>query len=476
MNNRKTIREVIDSRLASLTLGDEFSRPTINTAVKPGLMRRPLGIAAAVCLCIALALPVMAATIPSFNRLVSLVSPQIAQKLQPIELVSVSNGIRMEVVAAMNDDDTVVVYLTMQDLTGNRIDESMNLLAGFSISGANMLTSEIVDFDAKTKTATLRLMGSGGDQLEGQKVTVRINSFMSGKNVYREVDPGVDLTALLQNPETTALAMNNSPGGGGKLYPSGDGARWTVSLPQAPETTVFDMNNSPGGGGELYPILREQGTIEVLKKDALRIPLPGIDFAEISNIGRVDGRLHVQVRWSCDGVENNGYLYLTDAAGNMIYPSNVSLNYKAEGTSKYEENIFELDKTELGGLKLKGYFVSYDRQTEGNWQTTFKIEAVTKAQEAACDIETANMKITRVAISPLGITIMGSGKAPDPDTSHNLAIAAIMTGGKRVDDFDTTNTLNENGKIIIKYMPGSLLDVKNVRAVDINGTTIDFKQ
>ena len=442
MNNQKTIREVIDSRLASLTLGDEFSRPTINTAVKPGLIRRPLGIAAAVCLCIALALPVMAATIPSFNRLVSLVSPQIAQKLQPIELVSVSNGIKMEVVAAMNDDDTVVVYLTMQDLTGNRIDESMNLLDGFSISGANMLTSEIVDFDAKTKTATLRLMGSGGDQLEGQKVTVRINSFMSGKNVYREVDPGVDLTALLQDPETTALAMNNSP----------------------------------GGGGELYPTLREQGTIEVLKKDALRIPLPGINFAEISNIGRVDGRLHVQVRWSCDGVENNGYLYLTDAAGNMIYPSNVSLNYKAEGTSKYEENIFELDKTELGGLKLKGYFVSYDRQTEGNWQTTFKIEAVTKAQEAACDIETANMKITRVAISPLGITIMGSGKAPDPDTSHNLAIAAIMAGGKRVDDFDTTNTLNENGKIIIKYMPGSLLDVKNVRAVDINGTTIDFRQ
>ena len=442
MNNQKTIREVIDSRLASLTLGDEFSRPTINTAVKPGLIRRPLGIAAAVCLCIALALPVMAATIPSFNRLVSLVSPQIAQKLQPIELVSVSNGIKMEVVAAMNDDDTAVVYLTMQDLTGNRIDESMNLLDGFSISGANMLTSEIVDFDAKTKTATLRLMGSGGDKLEGQKVTVRINSFMSGKNVYREVDPGVDLTALLQDPETTALAMNNSP----------------------------------GGGGELYPTLREQGTIEVLKKDALRIPLPGIDFAEISNIGRVDGRLHVQVRWSCDGVENNGYLYLTDAAGNMIYPSNVSLNHKAEGTSKYEENIFELDKTELGGLKLKGYFVSYDRQTEGNWQTTFKIEAVTKAQEAACDIETANMKITRVAISPLGITIMGSGKAPDPDTSHNLAIAAIMAGGKRVDDFDTTNTLNENGKIIIKYMPGSLLDVKNVRAVDINGTTIDFRQ
>ena len=109
MNNQRTIREVIDSRLASLTLGDEYALPTINTTVKPGLMRRPLVIAAAVCLCIALAIPVMAATIPSFNHLVSLVSPQIAQKLQPIELVSVSNGIKMEVVAAMNDDDTAGV-------------------------------------------------------------------------------------------------------------------------------------------------------------------------------------------------------------------------------------------------------------------------------------------------------------------------------------------------------------------------------
>ncbi|MDD3898748.1 MAG: hypothetical protein PHE82_07365, partial [Syntrophomonadaceae bacterium] len=72
--------------------------------------------------------------------------------------------------------------------------------------------------------------------------------------------------------------------------------------------------------------------------------------------------------------------------------------------------------------------------------------------------------------------VMGSGKPHGADTSDNLAIAAIMTDGKRVDDFNTTNTLNENGKTIIKYMPGSLLDVKNVRAVDINGTTIDFKQ
>jgi hypothetical protein len=443
MNNNKKIQEVIDSRLASLRFDDKFAGKTVSKVVEPATTKKPFAVAIAACLCIVLTIPVLAATIPSFNSFLALVSPQIAQKLQPIEMVSEANGIKMEVVAAMNDDDTAVVYLTMQDLTGNRIDKSINLFNDYSITGTNMMTSEVVAFDQKTKTATLRLQASGGSKLNGQKVTVRINSFVSGRHEYKQVDMGIDLGVIPQNPQIT----------------------------------VFDMNNSSGGGGTLFKIFEEKGNINILKRDEMNLLIPRVNFARISNIGLVDQRLHVQIKWSGEGVDNHGYLYLTDAAGNKIYPSNISLNTntseKAEDTCKYEEVIFDIDKAELAGSELKGNFVTYDRQTRGNWQTTFKMEAVTKAQEADCSIESENMKINSVSISPLGITIKGRGQA---SRSDNLDISATMTDGSSMRNFGTINTYTDDGRITIKYMPNSPLDIERVSAVNINGYIVKFNQ
>lgn len=59
----------------------------------------------------------------------------------------VSEGNGMEVVIAMNDDDTAVVYLPIQDLTDKQIDESMNIFNDYSIIGTNMIRSEVVGFD-----------------------------------------------------------------------------------------------------------------------------------------------------------------------------------------------------------------------------------------------------------------------------------------------------------------------------------------
>jgi hypothetical protein len=103
-------------------------------------------------------------------------SPELAQLLQPVALVSESNGIKMEVVAAMNDDDTAVAYLTMQDLSGDRIKGSIDLYH-YSISEGSMFTHEMIAYDEKTKTATIRLLANGGSKLNGEKITLRIDSF-----------------------------------------------------------------------------------------------------------------------------------------------------------------------------------------------------------------------------------------------------------------------------------------------------------
>ena len=80
---------------------------------------------------------VSAAYIPSFNSLLSIVSPEIALKLQPIGNSNEDDGIKMEVVAAMSDEEMAIIYITMQDLTGNRIDETLDLNDDYSLTGAH---------------------------------------------------------------------------------------------------------------------------------------------------------------------------------------------------------------------------------------------------------------------------------------------------------------------------------------------------
>jgi len=65
----------------------------------------------AACLCLIFAVPVFAATAPSFTALLSKLGPKYKNQLQSINIVSENNGIKMEVVASMNDGETVIIYL-----------------------------------------------------------------------------------------------------------------------------------------------------------------------------------------------------------------------------------------------------------------------------------------------------------------------------------------------------------------------------
>ncbi len=439
MNKRDSIKNIIDSRLSNLKLNDEFESKVLSKANKPKTIKKPLAIAVAVCLFIMLTIPVMATAIPSFTALVSLLSSEVALMLQPIESVSEDNGIKMEVVAAMNDDETAVAYVTMQDLTGDRVDQTISLDI-FSITGASMFTNEVIAYDEKTKTATIRLLANGGRKLNGKKVALRVNSFLSGQHKYNEVETGVDLTGIHKNVETIPL----------------------------------DMNNIPGGGGMLFETLKSKSTIQILKTDKMDITLPGIDFVHISNIGFVDGLLHVQLKWSETSINDHGYVYLTDASGNIIYPSNVSFGTDESGNTKfgnqYEEDIFDINSGQLGEFKLKGYFVTYSGYIQGNWETTFRIEAVAKSKQADCNIDLGNLKINSVSISPLGVSILGDNKGNRPD---DIDISVIMADGS-VQEFNSTTTYTDRGNFTRKYMPNSPLAIENVKEVIINGVIVKF--
>lgn len=378
-----------------------------------------------------------AAHIPSLNHLVSIVSPEIANLLQPIEVSTENDGIKVEVVAAMNDGDMAVIYVTLQDKMENRIDETLDLY-DYSLTGARMFNSQVVHYDEETKTATVRIQGNGGEHLNDKKISLRINSFLSDQQTF---DATVDTNL-------SELA--------GKL----------------PQTIPLDMNNIPGGGGELFETLQKKETLLILKPNEIEIPLPEIEFMQISNMGIIDEYLHIQARWSKDNTDNHGYFYFEDDAGNPTRPA--SINFGMDGAGKarygneYTEYIFDMDQVNLEKQKLRGYFVSNGNLTAGEWDVTFNMKAVQNEVRRDFKQSFEAWNSTAISISPLGVTLYGSGKFDD---SNEMNIEVKMTDGSVV-SLDAMTSYSEDEKLKIKFMPQLPLKVSEVKSVIIDGSEV----
>lgn len=412
----------------------------------PWHFKRAVPAALVLCLCLMLSVGAMAATIPSFNKLLSIVSADFALLLQPIEAVCEDNGIKMEVVGAMNDDEMAVIYITMKDLVRNRIDESLDIYS-YGLSGTHISTCQLVHYDETTKTATLRMQANGGKKLNGKKVSFQVESFLSDKQVFDKVETGINLSDVKEVEDSQTIPLD------------------TIS-----------SNIPGGGGGDLLDELQSQGEIRVLAPDQKKITLPQIDFMYISNIGFIDGRLHIQTKWVGDGIDDHGYFYFIDASGNEIdkYSSNIYFGIDESGISKwgrdYVEYIFDVSDINLDESKLMGYFVSNGNYVTGNWKTTFKIQSVGEELQTDCNIKSDTLNINNVKVSPLGVTLAGSGEISQ---SVTIPISIKMTDGS-VQEFESGMCYSDNGEVKLKYISSLPLDTSKVESVVVNGTSINF--
>ncbi|WP_314587724.1 DUF4179 domain-containing protein [Paenibacillus terrigena] len=440
MRSENNLKNIIDTRLAELTVSHDLEdRIRCASLHKKRYIQKPWVVAIIVCICIMISVPVMAAQIPVFRDLIRMIDPSLARFLQPIELVSEDKGIRMEVVAAMNDDETVVVYLTLQDLTGDRVDRSVDLY-NYSIDGANIFSHELVDYNEKTKKATIRMIANGGHQLNGKKVTIRISSFLSGKEYYGQIATDIKLADVVH---------------------------------ETPKTMKLDMSNIPGGGGELYSEFEEMGTVDILKVDEKRMALPPIDFAQISNIGVVHGRLHVQTKWK-ESIDDHGSLYLLDADGERIDPSG-SMNFGVDEQGntgygrQYIEFIFDVNPSEISNYSLHGFFVKNKKYTEGKWATTFQIEAMDPSKKIARNIDFGHVKLDHIIIQPMGIRVKGNITNPD-----QVVVEMTMKDGKKI-SYNHAVAQGAKGNMSVKYFPTSPVELQNMKEVRVNGKMITFE-
>lgn len=303
-------------------------------------MKLPAAAAAAAVLCFFLVMPVLAAKVDAVYALMYKISPGTAQFFMPVQKKDVDNGIEMEVISAYVQEGKAQVYIAMRDLTGDRIDETIDLYDSYSINRPfdSSAYCEATGYDEATRTASflITIDAFGNRKIEGDKITFSVREFLS----HKEDRQNVGLPIALSESAAAEEQQTVSPLGFGGTYDLDGGAAALVA-----------ENCLPGLGIE------------------------GID---ITGFGYIEGKLHIQtaVKNAADN-GNHGWLYLRDGAGNKVEcVYNFSFMEQKEGDVRidYNEFVFDIPQEEIADYSAYGDFTTAKMKTEGKWKVTFPVE------------------------------------------------------------------------------------------------------
>ena len=259
---------------------------------------------------------------------------QFVEMLKPVNVSCISEGIEMKVISANVAGSEAYIYISMQDLEGNRIDDSFDLYDSYSISRSfdGYGTCEKVDFDKETGIITfLVTVGSNnGKNIKNGKITFSVKESLGGKITFNSYIDEIDLKKFVDNLES--------------LVPKGK----------------------------------------------LASPFPGVT---ITAIGYVDGKLHIQLLYEnigetdCHGsvrlVNKEGKkirsfcsVSFWDENGNAEIQKNLFGKEYIQYFDSYDEQVFEISPEELKNCRLFGEFSSHTEYIEGNWSVTFDIKNI----------------------------------------------------------------------------------------------------
>ncbi len=307
-------------------------------------LRRAASWTAAVLLCFTLSISALAAAVDPVYQILFNISPKAAQALKPVNLSCEDQGIRMEVISAAIYENEAVIYLSLQDLTDNRIDESTDLFDSYRINRpfASAASCSFISFDEETGKATFLIHISqwNNEKIEGDKITFSFTEFLSQKNMFDEKISGLDLSKATTATET-----------------------------QKPE--------SIRGGGGMGPVDYEADCLVPIDGGILS-PADGVT---ITNIGFIGNKLHIQIYFEdISSYDNHGYIDLRNEADNEAAYYSISF-WDDEKVGSYDEFVYDLSPEDIENYQAYGYFVTCRNRTKGNWQVTFPLENAEYTEE-----------------------------------------------------------------------------------------------
>lgn len=269
--------------------------------------------------------------------------PEIAVELMPVNACCQDNGIQMEVEGVSIQNNCAYIYISMQDLEEERIDETIDLFDSYSIhTNADQIGGcSLVDFNEESGKATflITVQHMDGKPIEGRILTFTVSKFLTGKSEMQEELTQICLDSIVEVAETQAEDILNIRGGSYRED--------NITEGKSPEYLCVDDSKS-------------------------FVPVQGVT---ITNYGFIHDKLHIQVHY--DNIikyDNHGYVYLLDEDGNRILSEwNVGF-WDEERIGIYEEYIFDVSEDTLERYEIYGHFFTCQNLVEGDWEIKLAIE------------------------------------------------------------------------------------------------------
>ena len=337
----------------------------LTTETKPG-RRMPR---AAMILCVLLAVmslaTALAATVDVFNARLHAFWPEAADFLMPVNVSCESEGIRMEVLSAVVRDGKAHVTFSMQDLEGDRLDEytapsfsELAFPAEARTDAEDVPVSTIANlsYDAETRTGIYAQEFVYDPALVGEDYEIPLYI----QYLYMRKYDAVDLEPLLEKHGRDAEAV------------------------QAPDNARPLLGNDPAS----RTVLASAGD--------LQIPLN--DYVELSDIGWIDGQLHVRIHYLPEkmGKDETGvthplvFSYVQMMGADGLSPwirykdREDSINFgwawddDGDGFGEWEEYIFPCtpDEVREGTLRAVTNFIGETEAIEGNWYVKIPLRKI----------------------------------------------------------------------------------------------------
>jgi len=278
---------------------------------------------------------VVAATNSSFAQMLGRVNPFYKDYVRPVEMSVIDKGIKMEVVAVGVYDDELKAYITLEDLEGGRFSETTEF--GIGILGDDdaffggdwkRWEHEDINYDFSSGIWTSLVQGNISNLGKSRRVTFGVSNIRYNPRSYSaysgdDYNYYFDISAVSRNPETVKIKRDN------------------LRRSSGIDTSSADFE------------------VTVLKPGGVVYAFPGIDFMNISNIGFIGGKLHVQI-WSEQATDRDGYITLFDGEGKPVssYTRREEFDFEVGGRI-FREIVFDTID-EDARYRLSGNFVIWD--------------------------------------------------------------------------------------------------------------------
>jgi hypothetical protein len=408
-----------------------------------------------------------AASLGNFDWFIERFNPDFGKIVEPVGVYSEDEGIRMEVIGAQKYDNRAIIYLSLQDRTGqNRLTEQTDFRDGFNVK-----------MHSQTKEGA-----KGGDEV--------LSSYMSWKQkmLYFNKDTNTiyyefNITADPDTPLTDPLEL-----GSFLIYFSEKAyidEPISVSLTGIEDVETIPIEKAQILGGSNVPSDFSSLTEALMPGDYASMP-HGEKDQWVSNIGIIDGKLHVQIGkiFNKEFGPSDAMLSLKSPDGNLISndyslvflsdKKNNLLNDYDDAKYKYEEFVFPVSSENLSKYTLY-YTGSVYSGVEGNWNVAVNSSDTTaNLRTWKNDISVEGHLFEYITLSPLGLQVIGTYKGENCMVSDMLleieTVDGIIPleggGGSQNPDKHTFNS---------SWDTKAPLDITKVKAIIINGTRIPVK-